>query len=297
MPYPRVYQVLKTKPGRAQAKSKILLQALQAYAVASSESKIQINNPTTNIMKEIPLLFSTPMVQANLDGRKTQTRRTRNLNHINIDPNNWKLTGWENVESDPKIDMWAKFEDDKNENEVLIQCPYGKKGDLFWVREEHYRWGHWERNGITKLGNEKWKFVADDDEIFYTDNMPYIFFGSREKSVPGETHWYKRLGRFMPKSVARIWLRNVTDPIPVRLQDISEDDAIAEGIEHVEGIEHKLYYNYVNREFGVISPSNSFESLWQSINGPDSWDHNPWVWKVKYEVLSTTGKPAINKSK
>jgi len=79
------------------------------------------------------------------------------------------------------------------------------------------------------------------------------------------------------------------------LQDITEKGAKAEGIIYNGDGTYKNYFTQkgLREQDGVdcILPKGSFQSLWCSINGPESWDANPWVWVVKFKVLSTTGKP------
>lgn len=233
--------------------------------------------------KERPILFSPQMVDADQDGRKTHTRRLNNLQEVNKHPDDWEFRGF--VKEDPHLNpayTWAIFGNKKNKGAILLPCPYGKPGDLLWVREEHYRYGHWKRNGLTKLGNEKWRFVADKaDETIYYDpyGMPHSFYISRDKKNPERPHWYKRLARFMPKAAARTWKR-VVDVRVERVQEISEYAAQEEGID-----QDTLYYDYLQKKFNLVDPIYSFQTLWQSINGRGSWEANPWVWAVEFEKV------------
>ena len=93
-------------------------------------------------MKFIQILFSTPMVEAILDGRKTKTRRTKGLDFVNEFPDYYK---WLDQYEQMDIPRPARKYDDrfyyaftgKNDNSVLtvLHCPYGKVGDILWVRE------------------------------------------------------------------------------------------------------------------------------------------------------------------
>jgi hypothetical protein len=100
----------------------------------------------------------------------------------------------------------------------------------------------------------------------------------------------------MPKAAARIW-DEVVSVKAERVQDITEKDAIAEGIElglFDDGTEtnvFRLYRNYLVSGKFERSPIDSYQSLWTSINGPGSWDANPFVWVVTTKTLSTTGRP------
>lgn len=235
--------------------------------------------------KEIPILFSTPMVQAILDGRKTMTRRV--------------------VKSGVPLGNWS---------ETAKKCPYGQPGDILWVREEHYRFGYWVKNGTTKRGNQKWMFKAMTEDVHFADNLPsdinHPVRISRDKKIPGAATWYKRLARFMPKDACRIWLR-MTNVRVERLLEINPNDACDEGVEYwnidgdaLEGGELQADFknytwtekreddpNYEDRHFPTFAnPVDSFRTLWQSINGPESWEANPWVWVVEFEVLSKTGR-------
>jgi hypothetical protein len=89
-------------------------------------------------------------------------------------------------------------------------------------------------------------------------------------------------GMYMPKDLARIWLR-VKEVRVERLQVISEDDAKAEGMMNL----------YKSGDLNQYWNIRRFMKLWASINGLDSWNKNPWVWVVVYEVVSITGKSEI----
>ncbi|MFM5957633.1 MAG: hypothetical protein ACKOQ2_10805, partial [Dolichospermum sp.] len=79
-------------------------------------------------------------------------------------------------------------------------------------------------------------------------------------------------------------LLEVTDVHSEQLQDISDEDAIAEGIEKENENE---YRNYVKTTYPLVYPSASFHSLWESIYGAKSWLDNPYVWVIKFERLET----------
>lgn len=216
-------------------------------------------------MKKRPILFSTPMVQANLDGRKTVTRRV--------------------MKPGVPIGSWE---------ETITHCRYGKVGDILWVREEHYRYGHWEPVSEIKTptGRQKWKFVPDKKEVLYSDNPPPEFRKGRHHKDPATSAWHKRLARFMPYDSCRLFLK-ITDIQAERLQDITEEQAIAEG---AEPRSHRCggfgYYEAGGDtyECECMSFDNSpevegFRELWESINGVGSWDENPFVWAVSFEKI------------
>lgn len=74
-----------------------------------------------------------------------------------------------------------------------------------------------------------------------------------------------------------------------RVQDINENDAIAEGLESwLEDMEVgylRYYKDYQDKEGGWDKPELSFRSLWESIYGLESWNTNPWVWKVEFKSV------------
>jgi hypothetical protein len=212
--------------------------------------------------KEIPLLFSTPMVQAILEGRKTMTRRTRGLKMVNDCPDDW-----EDVFQDVKGDWFASCDDYDGDYWQPINCPYGKPGDLLWVRES---------------------------VMPYQPGRPFIYRTEvTDEQIKSGAFKFKP-SIHMPKTAARIWLE-VTGVRVERLQEISEQDAKAEGIEYktIEGgFPDWAYKNYINGGFQHLFPKESFTSLWIKINGEESWNQNPWVWVLNFKVLSTTGRPA-----
>lgn len=224
-------------------------------------------------MKEIPILFSTPMVEAIISDRKTETRRTRGLDEINENPDDWKQYIGDYF-TDKKGKINQKFFNGKYSTHAI--CPYGKPGDLLWVRETF-----------------KTKYIKGclvEFKLNYPKNHPWLYFAN-EKDVKGYGKWKPSIN--MPKSAARIWLR-VTEIKVERLQDITEESAIAEGVMKRKKAVYKNqeYWNYLNKNWQQgVTPFFSFKTLWQSINGEDSWNANPWVWVVKFEVVSKIGKP------
>jgi hypothetical protein len=181
-------------------------------------------------MKETPILFSTPMVQAILEGRKTMTRRI-------VSKNNSLRVG--------EIDLQPKWQTE----------------DILWVRETHAQ----EYGGG-------------------------ILYKASHSHITPDGKWKPSL--FMPKEAARIWLE-ITCVKVERVQDISEEDAISEGIT----INNKPHpgWCWMENVYSTDSPTYAFKCLWQKINGIESWNKNPFVWCISFKVLSTTGKPKFKK--
>lgn len=213
-------------------------------------------------MKEIPILFSTAMVQAILEGRKSQTRRLVKDKHVLY-----------SLDVNKVIPEYFKDGDGG-------WCPYGKPGDVLWVRETYMIEGSMSHGesvlGVKYKAGGRW-IQNDSKEVFE------IFHKSKEG-------WRPNI--FLPKVAARIWLQ-VESVRVERLKDITDSDAIAEGIESKET---KLGPSYIDYETGycngLFDARRCFQSLWQLINGAESWQANPWVWVVSFKVLFTTGKPA-----
>ena len=209
-------------------------------------------------MKERPILFSGEMVRAILDGRKTQTRRV-------INP--------------------QSLLDNKTRVTACYECPYGAPGDSLWVRESCQIYGHWVKNGHTKSGAQRWKFsIHASKQVLYA--------GSFVESPSDKTQlgFYKRPSIFMLRWASRILLE-VTDVRVERIQDISDGDAIKEGIQDVCHCGDYMESHGYHSGHGAVSmpgwATENFSSLWDSINAErgHSWESNPWVWAVSFKVV------------
>lgn len=229
-------------------------------------------------MKEIPILFSTPMVQAIIEGRKSQTRRL-----INPQPSTF-LTAL----------VWGKYvshcpescnEDQHVKTFFNDKCRYGKLGDILWVRET---WGVGSRPDPFEGSIDGIEFKADSKFINDIEPLPLHRYENFDYGNYDKSGW--RPSIHMPKAIARIWLQ-VTDIRVERLQDIEPSEAIDEGITEPEDC--KGYIDNGIRISGVDAGIFFFKDLWESINGAESWQANPWVWAISFKVLSTTGKPDL----
>ncbi|MCO6367872.1 hypothetical protein GBO34_00905 [Roseivirga pacifica] len=241
-------------------------------------------------MNQLPILMNTDMVVATLDGRKTVTRRTQGLEVINDEPSVWDFGGFE---TDPVLDnedggttklkgYYAYFISEELELTKHIKVNCGKPGDLLYVRETYAKYSH-EVDG-------DYHYKADGERIGILLVQDY-----QEKELLSAY----RPSIHMPKSVARIWLQ-VKKLRLERLLNISPDQAIKEGISSIgkNYLDLTLYRDYSKPSskiaFGHMYPRASFKTLWESINGQDSWIKNPWVWVMDFEVLSTKGIGEIN---
>lgn len=208
-------------------------------------------------MKERPILFSGEMVKAIIDGRKTQTRRVVS-----------RLAGFgpitEFQSSTTKGYDW-QFRDkrgcwnDISHERLLECCPYGKPGDGLWVKETWW---------------------CDAPEPVPHDH-PLMFYRANQTGTTKGMKWTS--SRFMPRWASRISLL-VKDVRVERLQDISESDCEAEGVERL--CERFVTPGSVPISYTEIPFRDYFELLWDSINAKKHpWSENPWVWVVEFEQI------------
>lgn len=225
-------------------------------------------------MKERPILLSSPMVQAVDDGRKTVTRRVVNMLKEGIAEAIWGYTAFT---PDGHISFRARHANGEY-GESFVKIPYGVKGDILYVREVYYDYGLWEENGHTKTGKRKWKFVSlipSSADIRYFENPPEDIKPNSYRKLG----WYKRLGRFMPYRYVRTKLEIVSIRVE-RLHDITYQDAVREGVQFRQfelfGLDGNGRDSLARLKFSI---------LWTSINGQESWDSNPWVWRIEFKKL------------
>lgn len=233
-------------------------------------------------MKERPILFSGAMPRQARAGNKTHTRRVAKFEALagaNLD-----FTG---LRAEEGRDGWQLIGATRSEpRSTVLRCPYGVAGDRLWVREEHFRFGHWVRKSkpSRKTGRYGYRFIATSTETRFIEDEPadYWWRPPRDSVERAKPRWYKRLARFMPRTSSRTLLEVVRVHVE-RLHDITEADAMAEGIEHSPGGPWRAYDGAGGCCYEAIE---SFRTLWSSINGSESWAANPWVWVVEFQRVS-----------
>ena len=227
-------------------------------------------------MKERPIIFSPEIVRAMLAGNVTQTRRVvkfmhetpkligqaaehRNLNAVY--PAREK--GWVFWQTTRAGDGLAEFT--KKAYATGLLCPYGEPGVRLWVKEAWYTSKKYDHLPPAK-------FPVEAKTIFR-------YLGSRAKPEwAGRT----RSARFMPRWASRITLEIVNVRVE-RLQDISDDDAKAEGFEY--------YGETLFKDYGEILAEHTaiykYASYWDLLNARQGflWKSNPWVWMIEFRVL------------
>lgn len=226
-------------------------------------------------MADRPILFSAPMVRALLNGTKTQTRRILKPQPSDFQGAKTPPEGmsWVNKKRDAPflalhndLEHWCWWDEYLNQGPDWFKVRWAR-GDRLWVRET---WSARMTHGWT---------IADARSRMFQEEIIYRADG--EHSIDG---WWPSI--HMPREFSRLTLK-VSDVRVERLQDISEQDAAAEGIE--QDAETGAWWGVDGAGVGGATPrwsdaSLAFCSLWKSINGPDSWAANPFVAVVSFSV-------------
>lgn len=230
-------------------------------------------------MKDRPILFSAPMVRAILAGHKTQTRRLVKVGDTIEERDDG--TRW------PYFTTWTHGDD----GSPWASCPYGEPGNRLWVRET-WRYADWTEDG------QPWiRYAADDARRLCERVTPewaarvadiWAELSSAENvAVDGRAADRKwRPSIFLPRWASRLTLA-VTAVRVERLQEISEDDAQAEGVDrYAAACDHP---RFGCDEIGCLGVTHraSYAALWDDINGDRAaWASNPWVWVVEFKRVT-----------
>ena len=229
-------------------------------------------------MKERPILMNAPMVRATLRelDPKTNTRRLLSVQQQKLIAD---LVGDDLAHASFSFGKghsgrgWyvADHEYPDEGSIFLGRCPFGEPSDRLWVRET---WQHLNNTGQTASAFESWQ--KSPEHCFYLADE------SDPSNKPFSGRW--RPSIHMPRWASRITLE-VESVRVERLQDITDADAEAEGIrswaESDDGMQmlHGLGIAVPDR------PRFLFELLWRDINGPESWDLNPYIWAITFKRL------------
>lgn len=198
-------------------------------------------------MREIPILFSAPMMRANLAGVKDVTRRIVKRAHI--------------ITTDDRTGV------------TDAKCPYGSPGDVLIARET------W-RPRVSKHGGTRGIEYRADGAMNLTE-MPNELYTAATKSIPLELWCPSRRDEFVaccdrwrPSIHMPRWACRFTAPVVSvrieRLQEITLSDCEREGSPPTHKADN------------VWDCTDTYAALWDSINGKGSWDANPWVWRIEY---------------
>ena len=265
----------------------------------------------SNQVKERPIIFSGEMVRAILDGKKTMTRRL-----VKGDISKYKHAHIIKQSSDKSREGKAYFYDEPVGCMVLssqlVKCPYGKIGDRLWVREAYTVTG-WNCDD----GSVYIKYLADGHEQYFdneTDEMECAIdslvasvckeLDKRKVPMLNDEAYDCSLDRnkprnrspmLMPRFASRILLE-ITDIRVERLNDISEADALKEGIrnynfEMEDSPDTYVGYTHLQKDDGKSTlyktPAIAFERLWDTLNAKKGypWSSTPWVWAIEFKVI------------
>jgi hypothetical protein len=252
-------------------------------------------------VKERGILFGAPMIRALLAGAKTQTRRILKPFPTAALPGPSEAGPWDYLPS-PNAKcafLFKSWETKDKKGGVSIpipRCPYGAAGDRLWVRETHAQFAVGDRTGTAPQA-VAYRATCDADGGFeHVNNGDEIMRLKVTKWTPG-IH--------MPRWASRITLE-VTEVRVDRLQDISEEDARAEGPLFAIDQEQTVLFPHLTaeRNSGCVACRGDgrgvpelchdslrgkgrpfacwYASVWDGINGDGSWEANPWVWAISF---------------
>lgn len=199
-------------------------------------------------MKIRPILFSTPMVSAILNGSKNQTRREIKPQPIIDEESGYTFF------KDKQLDIhhWK---------ELILEFAKYQIGDIIWTREA-------------------WQYIDDLDE-------PYVYRQKEQDELKPEyferMKWKPSI--HMAKEACRLFLE-CTNVRVERLQDVSSKDAQAEGAK--DSMKFDELEKLKHLDWVIPSPFSEYQfgflSIWCNINGIKSWESNPWVWVYDFKI-------------
>lgn len=219
-------------------------------------------------MKERPILFSPAMVQAMLEGKKSQTRRIITLREFKSSD----TPGYDWTFRDHRC-LWHDYKADRF---VREKCPYGTVGDRLWVRESG--WIDDEKRFFAYHSTPTLSRCADDPRGVFIEVAPEEV-SSWSKDDYEKGGWKRCPSIHMPRWASRITIEVIEARVQ-RLQDISDEDILAEGIpENPEGV--------FPQSIGWLTSwrKSQFQKLWDSLSGKKpgcAWKENPFVWAVSF---------------
>jgi hypothetical protein len=200
-------------------------------------------------MTERPILFTPANAQKVHEGTKTQTRRIVKKRPPYLYVEEGKVL---------RMDRYGEYH---------LHNPYGQVGDRLWVREA------WRL-----AGDDADATVTEDKAWFYTDQLRY----RGEPHSEGIDKW--RPSIHMPRWACRTVLE-ITNVRVERLQEISEADALAEGVTGPHMVGYPAYRVPGDSKPRFSSAVAAYEDIWTSIHGLESWDANPWVWVLEFKKV------------
>ena len=235
-------------------------------------------------MSDKPILFSAPMVRALLEGRKTQTRRV-----LKPQPSEWTAR---------IIDISTPYFCDDHQAwgqmETIWSSPSWDSPMGEPMREEWHPLPLRFAIGVRLWVREAWRVDRrhDHEPPRDVDTKTVWYEADGEVCGAGIVLGRYRHARFMPRWASRLTL-TVTNVRVERLQDISEEDAWAEGIWRVDGFTHRDGTDHADWswqdedcdfDLNGTDARDGYSKLWDHINGAGAWEENPWVVAVSFSV-------------
>lgn len=237
-------------------------------------------------MKDRPIIFDAESIRSILEGHKTQARRVIKPQPLGYDPLLNAGGVWE-------------FCDDRDPNPLhFYRCPYGVAGDRLWVRET------WRVRNVSENGRVAIDYKATPEIIHTPWCYPsYEIFKRLEQQTwedaeskgihgwdAGESPARWRSPIYMPRWASRIVFVIVSIRVE-RLRNISEADAVSEGIETSHAFDGSIkYVSYSEPGISYLEsdPRTAFLFRWDTINAKRGfcWENNPWVWVVEFSKVA-----------
>jgi len=223
-------------------------------------------------MKERPIIFNSDEVRGIIDGRKTMMRRV-------IKPQPHEIAYRDRYDNEESACFW-RYGEEREDWPRPKDCPYGQPGDRLWVKETTFNVEDHGYVGPVYLQSDRaaeiidWGLAPSGDDPAEVD--------------PEDVKL--RPSIFMPKKYARIFLEVVGVRVE-RVQEISEEDALAEGIRRIPHGMDGDYFHFSRTEADPQNwcfPDDAFRELWDKLYAKRGygWDANPWVWCVSFKVIN-----------
>lgn len=228
--------------------------------------------------RERPLLMSGPLVRATLRdvNPKTVTRRLvrpqpkihPRWGSVLNDPHAPRVDGIEFAPGTPKFAIYSERHLAEYQDEIATRfSPHGVRGDRLWIRETCAP-GFYATN------------EPPTDTAYRAD-----YINARLDEIPDPVRWTPSI--HMPRWASRITLE-IVDVRVERLQDITEEDARAEGLCEKNNQHGRWYHHDPSAPVGQwsTSPITAFRNLWDSLTDEStSWAANPWIWRIEYRRI------------
>lgn len=227
-------------------------------------------------MDSKPILFSEEMVKAILDGQKTMTRR---ILKAGFDAHSMSFQSLHQYQ-EKNLSTQAYFIDKYDSGLLGTKCPYGKIGDELWVRENHKIYINFDSQIYVGFsGDDKFDVYNVRDISFQT--MEKINNRSLKKN-----EWHSCPSIHLYKEFSRIKLV-ITDIRVEKIQDITNDDAKAEGASNMLSMADFDLLKGIDPNYVIKRPFLEYQfgflALWAKINGVKSWTDNPYVWVISFK--------------